>query len=214
MVKIALVVAIGIAFFSFLTYVFLVNYSYKALFKNKISIKNQFLFETCPHHNGPIGYVNYIQYFSYTLVLGLLIYNLVYRLSVTNVIFTILAVIYIFCLVFIPLVSFNHLKEHFYLDLGAMMSLFAMNVFNCFESSRYLRYEYNLIYLIPLILSAILTLISLYFVFRPGLFSFKNERDSEGNIIRAKYIPLALVERALYLLFYLSIIPLILIAVI
>ena len=148
------------------------------------------------------------------MVLGLLIYHLIYHLTVTNVIFTILTVIYIFCLVFIPLVSFNHLKEHLYLDLGAMLSLFAMNVFNTFESSRYLRYEYYLLYLIPLILSAVLTLVSLYFVFRPGLFNFKNERDEEGNIVRAKYISLAVIEKLLYPLLYISIIPLILIAVI
>ena len=214
MAKLALVVGLGIAVFSFFSYVFLVNYSYKSLIKDNISRKNQFLFEVCPKLNGSLGFVNYIQYFSYTLVLGVLIYNLIYHLSLTNVLFIVITTIYIFCLVFIPLVSFNHLKEHFYLDLGAILSFFAINVFNTFESSRYFRYDYNLLYLIPLILSAIMTLLALYFTFRPGLFNFKNNVDEEGKIVRPKYIPLAVIERVLYFTLYLSMVPVILISII
>ena len=122
----------------------------------------------------------------------------------------VISVLLAFCLIAAPLLSLKTLKEHLYIDVAMMVLFFALNGFLTYFSYSICKlYDYkNVTAIIAMVVSAILLLFSLLFVFNPRIFDLRMNEDNT----RPKVIPLALSEWLIIFTSPLSIIPLILLA--
>ena len=195
-----------------IAYILVINILYSKENKRMLNMKNTFLYEGS----------------SFVVTKGFLFVSLLTTLA-ASIIYTshyfsepygslsifvvVITSILVFCLGALPFVSFRTLKEHLYLDIGALVTLialFGIETYYCYDI--YKLYDYSNNYaLAGLIVSAFLLLITLSFVFNPHLFDLKMNIREEG-VERKKIIVLALLEWTMPFLSSISIVPLILLS--
>lgn len=200
--------------FSLLIFYFSTNLIYKKYNKKNINVLNTFTFEVTPKLKSKEGSITYILFLFLAFVLFGVISFVSRFVDVLPIIFLVLVVIMLFCLAFLPLLSLNKLKEHLYLNLGAIISFTTASAFLTYLSYSMCKvYDYkNVSLIIALVVSGLLFLFSLIFIFNPQLFNFRNEINEKGESVRKKYIPLAFSEWMILLSSPLLLIPLILIS--
>lgn len=182
---------------------------YQSIEKKALNIRNTFIFESAPGFKEKNSFINYL--FLFALVVNL--FPFIFYLSKTTNSYTISIAIFatlaMFCLASLPFISINKLREHLYLDLGALVSLLALFGFEAFYSFnvyKYSEYTYNYA-LAAMIISIFFALILLVSILNPKLFDFKNVQNEDGTYSRKKFIFLAFVEWILYPLGILSLLP-------
>ena len=186
---------------------------YRSREKKTLRIFNTFIFETTPSFKEKNSFINYI--FLFAVIVNALPF-IFYLNKIANsytVAMTILAVLIAFCLGCLPFISFYKLREHFYLDLGAIVSLlalFTIEAFCCFYVYKNNDYLNNRA-LAGMIVSIALGAIMLIPIFNPKLFDLKNKKNEDGTFARKNFIFLAFVEWALYPMALLSLLPIFLI---
>ena len=200
------------AFFE-LSYLFFIQFLYKAKNKKVARIANTFLYEITPKFYEKTSFINYILIFGVLVLLFPFIYLLIERVNTYSVTLFIIETILIFCLICIPFIGLDKLREHLFLDLGAIvasLALTGMESFYTFQLYRLYRDNYQLA---AMIVSLVLFVFVLALIINPKLFDLKNDMDEQGNPSRKKIIYLALSEWLLYPIAILSLIPLLLVSV-
>ena len=188
---------------------------YQSKEKKALRILNTFAFETAPGFKEKNGFINYLFIFALAVNVFPFAFYLSEAVNTYTVIMAVLAVLAMFCLGALPFISLNKLKEHFYLDLGAivcLLVLFGFEAFYSFYAYKYSDYTYNYA-LAAMIISIFLAVILLVPVCNPKLFDLKNEKNIDGTYSRKSIIFLAFTEWMLYPLGLLSLLPLLLITI-
>lgn len=183
---------------------------YQSIEKKALRITNTFIFEVTPGFKEKKSFISYIFLFALLVNLFPFIFYLSKAVNAYTVSMAVLSTLAIFCLSCIPFISINKLREHLYLDLGALVSLLALFGFEAFYSFniyKYSEYTYNYA-LASMIISIVLALFILVAILNPKLFDFKNEQNEDGTYSRKKFIALAFVEWMMYPLGILSLLPL------
>ena len=195
-----------------LSYFFFIQFIQKRINKKTAKIANTFLYEITPKFSESTSFVNYVLLFGIAVTIFPFIYYLIYNFNNYSLGMAIAAILLAFCLCCIPFIGLNKLREHLYLDVGAIVLLAALiGVESLYMVSLYRLYR-GIYQLIAMIVALVLFASVLVLIINPKLFDLKNEMDEEGNPKRKRIIFLALSEWLLYPLSLLSLVPLILIS--
>lgn len=186
---------------------------YQSSEKKHLRIFNTFIFETTPGFKEKNSFINYFFIFAVMVNALPFIFYASKNINAYTVTMMVLSILALFCLGGLPFISLNKLREHFYLDLGAIVALLALFGIEAFFSyhmySTYLN-KYALASMIIAICCAALLLVP---VFNPKLFELRNVKNEDGTYSRKSFILLAFTEWMLYPLAVLSLLPILLIAV-
>ena len=185
---------------------------YKAHEKKNLRIVNTFIYEVSPSFKEKDTYLNYLLFFGILVSITPYIYYLFYHVHTFSMTIMIVSVLMAFCLACIPFIPLNKLREHFYLSLGGMLTLFvllAMEGYYCF--TLYRLYMDNM-QLASMIIAFSLAAVVLSSLLNPKLFDLKNKINENGEPERKKFILLAFSEWMLYPLSILAIVPMLLIS--
>lgn len=186
---------------------------YKSIEKKNFKLSNTFMFEVTPGFKDKNSFVNYMLLASVVISIAPYIYLLTQNASTFTISIAIISIVLAFCLVLLPFISFIRLKEHFYLSLGALVSLFALFGMETYYGFHLYKYYLNDMYLIAGIVAVSLALIVLIGIINPKLFDLKNEVDESGQTKRKKFIFLAFTEWMMYPLASLALVPILLILI-
>ena len=181
---------------------------YQSNEKKALRILNTFPFEVTPGFKEKNSFINYLLIFSILVNLFPFIFYASQNINSYTVSIMVLFVLSSFCLASLPFISLEKLREHFYLDLGAFVTLLAvvgLEAFYCYHLYDVYLMDYALIGMIISIVLAVLVLIP---VFNPKLFELKNRQNEDGTYSRKKFIFLAFSEWMLYPIALLSLFPL------
>lgn len=174
-------------------FVISVNTLYKSKNRRGINFKNEFPFETVPSFKGEYAYLNIFLLLSLLATVSGFILYMVNNINVIPIVLVIVIVIYSFCVISIPFIPLNRLKEHLYLSLGIIITDFIVSAFLTYLS--YIiakRFEFlKVAPIVAIVISALLVIKSLIFIFNPKLFNLKYERNDQGELIRPKVVKLA-----------------------
>lgn len=205
-----IVLAFGLSFLFEFSYFFFVQYIQKVRNKKIARIANTFLYEITPRFNEKTSFINYVLLFGIIVSLFPFIYYIVYTRNTYSVTVMVIAIALMFALAAIPFIGLDKLREHLFLDVGALVllnALFGMEAFYGFQMYRLYLDNYALA---SMIVALVLFAFALAMIINPKLFDLKNEMDEQGNPSRKKVIYLALSEWMLYPLSILSLVPLLL----
>lgn len=197
-------------FFEF-TYFFFIQYIQKSRMKKTARIANTFLYEITPRFNEKTSFINYVLIFAIAVTLFPFIYLLVDRVNSYSVSLLVVAVLLTFTLCCIPFIGLEKLREHLFLDVGAIGFLTVIAGLEAFYSLQLYRVTLIKYQLAAAIISLAIFAFMIVMIINPKLFDLKNDMDDEGNPKRKRTIFLALSEWLLYPLFSLTLIPLLLI---
>lgn len=191
-------------------YLFSIEIIYKRENNRLIDFRNTFVYEGASKFPITKGFL----FASLLTTLGAYIFYSVKCFDVSMITMTVFVAALSFCIGAAPFVRFTLYREHLYLDVGLLLFLFAVGGIQTYYSfNLYMRSEFTNTYcLISLIVSAIILLISLVFVFAPRLFDLKTIATEKGEM-RKQIIPLALLEWTSSIFIIASLIPLILLSV-
>lgn len=182
---------------------------YQSIEKKALRITNTFIFEVTPGFKEKNAFINYIFLFALLVNLFPFIFYLSKTTNIYTICMTIFATLALFCLGCLPFISIDKLREHLYLDLGALVSLLALFGFEAFYSFnvyKYSEYTYNYA-LAALIISIFFVLVLLISILNPKLFDLKNVQNEDGTYSRKRFIFLAFIEWMMYPLGILSLLP-------
>ena len=186
---------------------------YQSIEKRRLRILNTFIFETIPNFKEKNGILNYFLFFSLLINLFPFIFYAANNINVYSVAIMIVSILAIFCLGAIPFVSLNKIREHFYLFLGALVSLLAVVGVEAFYSFYIYKTYIDNYALAAMIVSTFLAAILLGMVFNPKLFDLTNKKNEDGTYSRKSFIPIAFNEWLLYLIAILTLLPIVLITI-
>ena len=174
-------------------FVISVNALYKSKNRRGINFKNEFPFETVPSFKGEYAYLNIFLLLSLLATISGFILYMVNNINVIPIVLVIVIVIYSFCVVSIPFIPLNRLKEHLYLSLGIIITDFIVSAFLTYLSYTVAkRFEFlKVAPIVAIVISGLLVIKSLIFIFNPKLFDLKYERNDQGELIRPKVVKLA-----------------------
>ena len=181
---------------------------YQSNEKKVLRITNTFIFELAPRFKEKNSFLNYLFIFSLLVWFAPFVYFAGSGANSYSVSMMILALLSGFCLASLPFVSLSKLREHFYLDLGAIACLIALFTLEAFYGYRMYRLYLNNNGLIMMIVSVILGVFSFVPVCYPKLFDLRNQKNEDGTYSRKKFIFLAFTEWMFYPLGLLSLLPL------
>lgn len=170
-----------------------VNALYKSKNRRGINFKNEFPFETVPSFKGEYAYLNIFLLLSLLATVSGFILYMVNNINVIPIVLVIVIVIYSFCVISIPFIPLNRLKEHLYLSLGIIITDFVVSAFLTYLSYTVAkRFEFlKVAPIVAIVISGLLVIKSLIFIFNPKLFDLKYERNDQGELIRPKVVKLA-----------------------
>lgn len=184
---------------------------YQSIEKKRFNILNTFIFETTPRFKEKNSAINYLFLFAMLVNLFPFIFYAARNLNSYSVSIMILSVLSLFCLACIPFIPFNKLREHFYLDLGAIvttLAVFGLEAFYCY----YLYHNFlNNFALAGMIIAIVFAALLLIAIFNPKLFDLTNKQNEDGTYSRKKFIFLAFTEWMIYLFMLVSLVPIYLI---
>ncbi len=174
-------------------FVISVNALYKSKNRRGINFKNEFPFETVPSFKGEYAYLNIFLLLSLLATVSGFILYMVNNINVIPIVLVIVIVIYSFCVISIPFIPLNRLKEHLYLSLGIIITDFIVSAFLTYLSYTVAkRFEFlKVAPIVAIVISGLLVIKSLIFIFNPKLFDLKYERNDQGELIRPKVVKLA-----------------------
>ena len=211
MISYILIGLLGAAIFTLVAFYFAASLIYKKKNSRDINLLNTFTFEVVKSGVGSIVPLLFVSLGA--TIAGAIVFTSRYT-DVLPIVLVVIMTIMGFCTAMLPLLSLNKLKEHLYLNLGAIISFATAAAFLTYLSYSMCKvYDYkNISLIIAMVVSGLLFLFSLVFVFNPHLFILNNDRNEEGEIVRKKYIPLAFSEWMIIFSSPIFLIPLILIS--
>ena len=204
------IIAIAISLLFEGSFYFSLQLIYKSIEKKSFSIRNTFMFEVTPGFKDKNGFMNYMFLAGVIVSIAPYLYLAFKNANTFTVIIGVLSILLAFCLVLLPFISFIRLREHFYLSLGALVTLFSILVMESYYGFHLYKYYLDELYLTSGIVGASLALIALIGIVNPKLFDLKNEVDESGQIKRKKFIFLAFTEWMMYPLSILALVPMLL----
>ena len=213
MISYILIGLLSLSIFSLGAFYFAINLLNKRKEKKNIDIRNTFPFEKVPFLKTDNFFINILYFLSILAIVTGIILFMTYYLGVVTIFIGVISIILLFFLVTIPFVSINKLKEHLYLDVGLVVTYFALSGFITYLSYSIckLTYYHNATAIASLVVSALIFLFSLCFVANPRLFDLRMQ-VKEDDVERPKIIPLAFSEWLLMLSGSLFLVPLILLS--
>lgn len=207
-------IAISVALLFEGAFFFALSLIYKSQEKKSLRLLNTFLFEVTPSFNEKYSYINYFLFFGIAVSIFPYVYYVAYNVNTFSMTIMILSVLLAFCLASLPFISLNKLREHFYLALGGLVSLFSLYVMEAYYCGRlYFVFYQDAIHLVAMIVSLIFAAFVLFMIVNPKLFDLKNDKDESGRPVRKKFIFLAFSELILYPLSILALLPILLISI-
>lgn len=186
---------------------------YKANEKKALRILNTFVFEVTPGFKEKNSFLNYFLIFALLVNIFPFIFLLSQSSNSYTIMMSILITLVSFCLGSLAFVSLDKLREHFYLDLGALaclVALFGIEIFYSHFMYKHSGYINNFD-LAAMIISIIFTAFMLVPIFNPKLFILKNKQNEDGSYSRKNFIFLAFIEWMMYIIGLLSLVPIFLI---
>lgn len=179
-------------------FVISVNALYKSKNRRGINFKNEFPFETVPSFKGEYAYLNIFLLLSLLATVSGFILYMVNNINIIPIVLVIVIVVYSFCVISIPYIPLNRLKEHLYLSLGIIITDFIVSAFLAYLSYTVAkRFEFlKVAPIVAIVISGLLVIKSLIFIFNPKLFNLKYERNDQGELIRPKVVQLAFYQWA------------------
>jgi hypothetical protein len=214
MITYLLIGLLALSFFSTMSYYFAINLLNRKFDKKNINYKNTFPFEVVPQFKTDNFFINILLFISLASTLtGAIIFASKY-LEVMPVIMAVITLLLVAVIAALPFINIKFLKEHLYLSLALVVLFFALSGFLMYISFSITKlFDYkNVTSIIAMVVSGVLLLISLFFIFNPKLFNLNNEVKEDGEMIRPKVFYLALAEWCIPLLSPLTLVPLILLA--
>ena len=190
-----------------------VNFINRKVEKRSVDIRNTFIYEVNPPFRSKFGSLNVLLFASLVCTLvGVILFASKY-LETMPIVLAVISTVLMFCLGSLPFVNIKYLKEHLYLDLGAIILYALACAFELYLSASIAKiYDFSRVGLIiAIVVSAILFLVSLFFIFNPSLFNLRNQANENGEYERAKFIPLVFSEWVILFSSSLLLIPLLII---
>lgn len=213
MIQFVLIGLFGLSVVTLICYIFSLIFFYKKMGRGVINIKNTFHFELAPQFKTEFFYLNIPLFISIGSTIAAVVLFVVNHLETIPIIAGILGVLFLIVISLIPFINIKLLKEHLYASLAILVLFFALTGFLAYYSYFVSKmYDFkNPSLIISLVISALLFIFALYFIFNPRLFDLKLEKNEKDEVNRPKVIHLAFMEWMLTLSSPLIIIPLILI---
>ena len=205
----------GLSVLTLFAYFYMLIFFYKKLGRDKIKFSNTFPYEVVPQIGTEYFYINTLLFLSLLSSSAIEILFMVDHVEIMAIVFCAAGVILNIILAIIPFINIKILKEHLYADLGMVVLFFAITgflTFYCMNWNRAYGYQ-NVGLIIALVISALLLLLALYFIFNPRLFDLKM-KVSEEKSERPGIIHLAFTEWLILWLSPMILIPILLIALI
>ena len=179
--------------------------------KKLLNICNTFIFEETPGFKEKNTYLNYLHFFAVMVWLFPFIFYAANNVNSYPISLMIIAVLAAFCLATLPFIPLNKLREHFYLDLGALVTLLALFGLEAFYCYRVYDVYLNGKGLAGMIVAISVIALLLVPIFNPKLFDLKNNKNEDGTYSRKNFIFLAFTEWMLYPIALISLLPIFLI---
>ena len=216
MIKYLIIGFLALSVFSLVSYFFALNTLYNKENKKLIRVMNVFPFEVVPPLKGERNSINILLFVSLGSVFISFVLFTVRFFGVIPLVVSIFSLLLLFCLGAICFINLSYLKEHLYLSIGVLVSDLTIAALLTILSFKILQvYDYKSIPAIfSLVISGILLIKSLFFVFNPKIFNLNLSRDKDDNLIRPNFIPLAALEWTTLLSSPLYLIPIILLSTI
>ena len=205
-------IAIGIAILFEGSFFFALSLIYRQREKKYLKFTNTFLFEVVPSFKEKSGIANYLLLFGIVISIFPYIYYVAYNVNTFAMTIAIISILMAFCLVCLPFISLNKLREHYYLALGGLVTLMALLIIEGYYCYRLYRLYLDNMQLVGMIVAFSLALFTLIAIFNPKLFDLKNTQNEAGEYVRKKFIFLSFVEWMLYPFSILALVPLLLVA--
>ena len=211
-----LIALFGASYFLLASYLVSIYLLYKKERKNEpLKLRNTFIYEMTPHFKTSNFFINALLYISTALVLvGFILFTTKYIETIT-VSIMVTCLLFLACFCFLTQVPLTKLKEHLYLSLGSMVGFFATSgllTYMSYSMNKLMDWQ-NVNLIIAIVVSGIIFLASLVFIFFPGLFNLRNEVNEKGESVRPHFLPLAFLEWMILFIYPLILIPLILMSV-
>ena len=203
-----------LAVLSLASYFIVLTFFYKKLGKEKINLLNTFPYEIVSQFKTEFFYLNILLFVSLGSTLAALILFMSTHVSLLPMIACSLGAVFMIVSAIIPFINIKVLKEHLYADLGMIVLFFASTGFLAYYSYFVAKaYDFrNSSLIIALVVSGLLFLFALYFIFNPKLFDLNLKKNEKDELVRPKVFHLAFMEWCLIIASTLINIPLILIA--
>ena len=214
MISYILIGLLGASLFALVAFFFSLSLIYKKKNNKSINLLNTFTFEATPKLKRNEGTSPVLLFVSLgATIVGAIVFASRY-MDVLPIVLVVIMTIMSFTTAMLPLLSLNKLKEHLYLNLGSVISFATSSAFLTYLSySMCKAYDYkNASLIIAMVISGLLFLFSLFFVFNPQLFNLNNDKNEDGEAMRKKFIPLAFSEWMIIFSSPIFLIPLILIS--
>ena len=213
MISYILIGLLSLSVFSIGAFYFAINLLNKRKEKKNIDIRNTFPFEKIPFLKTDNFFINILYFLSLLSIVAGIILFMTYHLGVVTIFIGVISIILLFFVVVIPFVNINKLKEHLYLDIGMVVTHFALSGFLTYLSYSICKLTdyHNVTAIASLVVSGLIFLFSLCFVANPRLFDLRMQVKEE-DVERPKIIPLAFSEWLLMLSPFLFLVPLILLS--
>lgn len=186
---------------------------YKNMEKKNLRIANTFIYEVSPSFKEKYSFLNYVLFFGILVSITPYIYYLFYHVHTFSMTIMIISVLMAFCLACIPFIPLNKLREHFYLSLGGMLTLFILLAMEGYYCLTLYRLYVGTSQLIAMIVAFALALIVLITLVNPKLFDLKNKKNDSGETERKKFILLAFSEWMIYPLSIAAIMPMLILSI-
>ncbi len=216
MIKYLIIGFLALSVFSLVSYFFALNTLYNKENKKLIRVMNVFPFEVVPPLKGERNSINILLFISLGSTFVSFVLFTVRFFGAIPLVAAIFSLLLLFCLGAICFINLSYLKEHLYLSIGVLVSDLTIAALLTILSYRILKvYDYKSISaIISLVISGLLVIKSLVFVFNPKIFNLNYAHDKDDNLVRPRIIPLASLEWLSLLFSPLYLIPIILLSTI
>ena len=214
MIQYVLIGLFGLSVVSLISYMFSLIYFYKRLGRGVVNLRNTFPYELVPQFKTEFFYLNIPLFISLGSSLASLVFFMVDQSQTIPLICGIIGMLFMIASSIIPFINIKLLKEHLYSSLAMLVLYFALTGFLAYYSFFASRiYDFrDPSTIISMVISILLFVFALYFIFNPRLFDLKLDRNEEDQVSRPKVMHLAFMEWSLILSSPLIIVPLILLA--
>lgn len=178
----------------FIAYLISSIFIYKKNTGNNFKLSNSFGYELFLSKKKEMFVANLLLLISLALVFATSVIYLVNSYSTNRLLSCLVLFVGLCAFGASSIIPLSKLKEHFACSILSFGTLALFGVLLLFMDIRDYQIEFNKILIISLVFDSVVTIIGVVAMFNPRVTSLNMSTDSEGNLVRPKYIPLAFFE--------------------